>query len=122
MPEDRSGHLPAVQGVAEVMALHLDGKLVDILGIEVVPNVVVAGSIIASEIAGQGRKNPSGGEGQESAVRNGVHAAAEIVVNRALDAVREALGGRQLKAVVVAVGTGGELGYRARTGDRPACI
>ena len=84
--------------------------------VEVVPDVVVARAVIASQISGQRRKNPSGGKRQESAVRDGIHATAEVVVKRALQTVGEALRGRELKAVVMTVCAGGELRHRRKSG------
>ena len=47
MPKHGSRHLPAVQRVAKKMILDLDQKLIDILSVEIVPDVVVAGTIVA---------------------------------------------------------------------------
>jgi len=48
MPKHGSRHLPAVQRVAERTILDLARKLIDILSIEIVPDVVVAGTVVAS--------------------------------------------------------------------------
>ena len=118
MPEHRPGHLPAVQCVANLMTLHFDRKLINVLSVEIVPDVVVAGSVIAIKISRQWRQNSSGGKRQESAVRDRIHAAAEIIVNRPLKTACQALHGRQLKAVIVTVCAGGELHHVREPGIR----
>ena len=94
------------------MAAHLDRQFVHILRVEIVPNVVVAGAVIAAQVSGQRGENPSGGELQEPAVGDFVQAMAPGVIDLPLQAVPHALHGRELKAVVVAVGAGRELRHR----------
>jgi len=59
MPENRPCQLPAVQRVTELPTPHLDGQLIDILRIEVVPDVVVARAIIAGQVSGERRNEPA---------------------------------------------------------------
>src|ERR1700677_4599044 len=83
--------------------------MIYVLAIEVVPDIVIARTVVAGEFSGQRRKNPPGGELQEPTVRDGVHATAEGVIDLSLQAVCESFHGRELKTVVVTVGTGREL-------------
>ncbi len=94
---------------------NFDRQLIDILRVEIVPDVVIARTVIAGQLSRQRRKNPSGGELKESAVRDRIHAAAPGVVDLPLQAVAQALHGGQLQAVVVAVRAGGELRHRAES-------
>ncbi len=71
-----------------------DRQLINVLGGEVVPHVVVAGTVLAAKLARQRRENGSGGEWQESAVRDRVHAVAPRVVGLDLNAVPQPLVGR----------------------------
>ena len=45
---------------------HSDWQLIDVLRIEIVPDVVVARPVVAGQFSRQGRENSSGGELQES--------------------------------------------------------
>src|ERR1017187_712027 len=94
------------------MILYFDRQHIYILPIEVVPDVVVARAVIAAEVSRQWREDASGGELQEPAVRDGVEAMAPGVVDLTLQAVTHAFHGRQLQAVVVAVGSGRKLRHR----------
>jgi hypothetical protein len=80
-----------------------------------VPDVVVARAVIPSQLIGQRGKDCSGGELEQPAIRDFIHAAAERVVELALKAVSEPLHGGELKAVVEAAGAGGELRDRAKS-------
>src|SRR5579863_7978243 len=91
------------------MIPHLHRQLIDVLAIEIVPDVIVARTVVAGEFSGQGGKNSSSGKLQESAVRDRIHTTAEGVIDLSLQAVSEAFCGRHLKAVVVTVCTGREL-------------
>src|SRR5664279_1659451 len=91
------------------MISHFDWQLVHILPIEVVPDVVIAGTVIATEVSRERGEDPSRGELQEPAVRDGVEAMAPGVVDLPLQAVPHAFHGRQLKPVIVAVGAGRKL-------------
>src|SRR5271165_6796208 len=73
------------------------------------PDVVIAGAIVAGQFSGERRENSPGGELQESSVRDCVHAAAPGVIELALQTVTETLYGGELQAVVVTVFAGGEL-------------
>src|ERR1700687_454708 len=87
MPEEGSRDLPAVESVGKVVAVELEGKLIDILSAEIVADVVVAGTIVAHQFARERSENPTSGELQEAAVGDGVHAAAEGVVELTHEAV-----------------------------------
>src|SRR5208283_1901226 len=93
------------------MILHLDRQLVHVLPSEVMTDVVIAGTVIATEVSRQRRENPSGRKLQEPAVRDGVETVAPCVIDLPLQAVPHAFHGRELKPVVVAVGAGRKLGY-----------
>ncbi len=54
MPKHGSRHLPAVQCIAKKPVLDLDRQLIDILRIEIVPDVVVAGTVVASQVSREG--------------------------------------------------------------------
>src|ERR1035441_4998885 len=107
MPKRCSGDLPAVQRVAQRMTAHSNRQLIHILRIEIVPDVVVARTIIAGQVSRKRRENPSRGKRQESSVRDRIHATAPGVVDLSLQAMAESLHRGQLKTVVVAVRTGG---------------
>ena len=68
MPEHGAGDLPSVQRSGQDAIPEFDRQLINVLGCEVVPHVVVAGTVLAAKLARQRRKNGSGGEWQESAV------------------------------------------------------
>ena len=59
-PEERSGNLPAFEEL-------LRGR-VDVAGGEIVADVVIAGTAVAGEVAGDGRKDSAVGERKKSAV------------------------------------------------------
>ena len=115
MPEHGPRNLPAVQRITQRMVVDFDRQHIDILPIEVVPDVVIAWAVITTEVSRQGRENASGGELQEPAVRDGIEAMAPGVVNLSLEAVTHAFHGRQLQAVVVAVGSGRKLRHRGES-------
>src|SRR5271166_2282848 len=79
------------------------------------PHVVIARPVVASQVARQGRKNPSSRELQKSSIRDSVHAAAPGVVDLPLQAMSQSLRGGYLKAVIVAVLAGGKLCHRAES-------
>src|SRR5208282_673076 len=93
----------------------MGGQLIDILGVEVVPDVVVARSVIASKPSRKGSKNSSGRKLKEPAVRDFIHATAERVIDLSLQPVAKALHGSQLEAVVVAVRARGKLSHSAKS-------
>src|SRR3984893_8820305 len=95
---------------------NLDRQLIHILRIEIVPDVVVARTIVAGQLSWQRGKNPSRRELEESSVRHCIHATAPGVVDLSLQTVAEPLHRGQLKAVVVTVRAGGELGHSAESG------
>src|SRR5271168_2049498 len=107
MPKRCSRDLPAVQRVAQRMPSHSYRQLIHILRVEVVPDVVVARTVIAGQISRQRRKNPSRRERQEPSVRDRIHTTAPGVVDLSLQAMAQSLHRGQLKTVVVAVRTGG---------------
>src|SRR5580704_18577000 len=107
MPKHGSRNLPSIERVANSMTAHSNRQLIHILSVEIVPDVVVARTIIAGQISRQRRKNPSRREGKESSVRDRIHATAPGVVDLSLQAMAESLHCGQLKAVVVAVRAGG---------------
>ena len=115
MPKHGSGNLPAIERVAQSMIAHFDRQLIHILRIEIVPDVIVARTVVAGQFSRQRRKNSSRGERKESSVRDRIHAAAPGVVDLPLQAMAEPLHRGQLKAVVVAVRAGGELRHRAES-------
>ena len=115
MPENGSRRLPSVQRLGQHAIPELDGQLINVLGCEVVPHIVVAGTVLAAQIAWQRRENGPRCEWQESAVRNRVQAVAPSVIRLHLDAMRHPLVGRYLQTVVVAVGAGAQL----RDGPEP---
>src|SRR5271154_6267691 len=109
MQKHGSRHLPAVQCVGKKPILYLERELIDILRIEIVADVVVARTVVARQISRKGREDASCGELQESAVRDGVHAAAPGVVDLSHQAVPQAFHSGQLQPVVVTVSAGGKL-------------
>src|SRR5208282_6028340 len=115
VPKRCSGYLPAVQRVAQRMTPHSNRQLIHILRVEIVPDVIVARTIIAGQISRQRRKNPSRGKRKESSVRDRIHATTPGVVELPLQAMAEALHRGQLKTVVVTVRAGGELRNRAES-------
>jgi hypothetical protein len=50
VPEHGSGNLPAVEHVRELVIPNVDGQLIHILRVEVVPDVVVARTVIAGQL------------------------------------------------------------------------
>src|SRR5271168_1883731 len=109
MPKHGSRHLPAVQRVSKNAVLDLERELIDILRIEIAPDVVVARTVVARQISRKGREDSSCGELQESAVRDGVHATAPGVIDLSHQAVPHAFHSGQLQPVVVTVSAGGKL-------------
>src|SRR5208282_2277129 len=101
--------LPAVERVAQRMTAHPDRQLIDILRVEIVSDVIVAGTIIAGQVSRQRRENPSRGKRKEPSVRDRIHATAPSVVDLSLQAMAEPFHCGQLKTVVVAVRAGGKL-------------
>ena len=97
------------------MTAHFDRQLIHILRVEIVPDVIVARTIIAGQVSRQRRENPSCGKRKEPSVRDRIHATAPGVVDLPLQTMSEALHRGQLKAVVVAVRAGGELRHRAES-------
>src|SRR5271170_8377766 len=116
MPKHGPRNLPTIERVAQTMTAHSNRQLIHILCIEIVPDVVVARTIIAGQISRQRRKNPSRRERKESSVRDRIHATAPGVVELSLQAMAEPLHRGQLKAVVVTVLASGELCDRAESG------
>ena len=110
-----AGNLPAINRTSKNRIANFPGKLVHIVGREVVSNVVIARAVVARQIAGKRRENSAGGKFEEAAVGDGVHAAAEGVVHLSGEAVAEALLRGDLEAVVVAVRAGRELGDGAES-------
>src|SRR5208283_5773312 len=109
VPERCSGNLPAVERVTQGMTAHSDRQLINILRVEIVPDVVVTRPMIASQVSRQRRENPSGGKRKEPSVRDRIQATAPSVVNLSLQALAEPFHRGQLKTVVVAVRAGGKL-------------
>src|SRR5208282_3628956 len=68
VPKCRARELPAVERDSEFAVLNFQRQFVNVLTIQVVPDVVVTRSVVASEPSGQGRENSSCGELEESAV------------------------------------------------------
>ena len=97
------------------MTAHSDGQLIHILRVEIVPDVIVARTVIAGQFSRQRRENASRGKRKESSVRNRIHATAPGVVDLSLQAMAEAFHRGQLKTVIVAVRAGGELRHRAKS-------
>ena len=106
VPERCSRNLPAVERVAQRMTAHFDRQLINVLRVEIVPDVIVARAIVAGQVSRQRRENPSRGKRKESSVRDRIHATAPGVIDLPLQAVSQALHRGQLKAVVVAVRAG----------------
>src|ERR1019366_86843 len=73
----------------------------------------VARTVIAGQLSGQRRKNPSRRELKESYVRNRAHAAAPSVVELSLYILTQELHRGELKAVVMTPLPSSELGHRA---------
>src|ERR1700683_5201143 len=107
MPKHSSRNLPSIERIAHSTTAHSNRQLIHILRVEIVPDVVVARTIIAGQISRQRRKNPSRRERKESSVRDRIHATAPGVVNLSLQSMAESLHRGQLKTVVVAARTGG---------------
>src|SRR5271170_2383124 len=107
MPKHGPRNLPTIERVAQTMTAHSNRQLIHILCVEIVPDVVVARTIIVGQISQQRRKNPSRRERKEASVRDRIHAMAPGVVDLALQSMAEPLHRGQLKTVVVAVRTGG---------------
>src|SRR5579862_2970168 len=103
VPEHGSGNLPAVEHVGQLVIPNVDGQLIHILRVEVVPDVIVAGTVIAGQLSWQRRKNPSRRKLKESSVRNRIHTAAPRVVELSLQTVPQALHRGELKAVVMTI-------------------
>ena len=88
----RSGNLPSVQRVPQSRWFRtLIGSCIHVLSVEIVPDVVIARAIVASQISRAAAKNRSGGKLEESAIGNRVHAAAPGVIDLPLQTVAEAL-------------------------------
>src|SRR5271166_1656497 len=115
MPKHGSGDLPAVERRCQQAILKVNWQLIHILRVEIVPDVIVARTVIAGQLSGQRRKNPSRGELKESSVRNRIHAAAPRVVELSLQTVPQALHRSKLKAVVMTVLPSGKLSHRAES-------
>ena len=113
VPEHGPGNLPAIQRLRQLVIPNVDGQLIHILRVEVVPDVIVARTIIAGQLSRQRRKNSSRRELKESSIRNCIHAAAPRVVELSLKTVPQALHRGELKAVVMTVLACGELGHCA---------
>src|SRR5208283_5989844 len=97
------------------MTSHFDRQLINILRVEIVPDVIVAWTIVAGQVSRQRRENPSCGKRKESSVRDRIHATAPGVVELPLQTMSEALHRGQLKTVVMAICAGGELSHRAES-------
>src|ERR1022692_1911344 len=80
VPEHGPGNLPAVKHVGQLVVPNVDGQLIHILRVQIVPDVIVARTVIAGQLSGQRRENSSRRELQESSVRNRIHTAAPRVV------------------------------------------
>src|SRR5271155_2520459 len=91
------------------MTAHSDRQLINILRVEIVPDVIVAWAIIAGQASRQRRQNPSCRKRKESSVRDCIHATTPVVVDLSLQTMSEALHRGQLKPVIVAVRAGREL-------------
>jgi len=63
------------------------GQLIHILRVEIVPDVVVARTIIVGQISGERRKNPSRREGQEPSVLTATGNSVEQIIE-AYDMIR----------------------------------
>src|ERR1700690_3867379 len=113
MPKHRSGDLPTVECLGQLAIPKADRQLIHILGIQTVPDVIVAGTVIAGQLSRKRRKNPSCRKLKESSIRYRIHAAAPRVVELSLQTVPQALHRRELKTVVMTVLAGGELGHGA---------
>ena len=94
---------------------NFDRQLIHILRIEIVPDVIVARTVIAGQFSRQRGKNPSRRELKESSVRDCIHATAPGVVDLSLQTMAEPLHRGQLKTVVVTVLASGELGDRGKS-------
>ena len=101
---------------------NLPRELVHIIGGEIVANVVIAWPTVARQIAGNRRQNAVRGKLQKTSVRDRIDAMAPCVVDLELHPVTEPLLGRQLKAVVMAVGARAELSHRAEARIRRRAI
>src|SRR5208283_3025903 len=91
------------------MTAHFELQLINILRVEIVPDVIVARPIIAGQVSRQRRENPSCRKRKEPSVRDRIHATAPSVVDLSLQAMAEPFHRGQLKTVVVAVRAGGKL-------------
>src|ERR1700686_2684384 len=115
VPKHGPGNLPAVEHVRQLVIPNVEGQLIHILRVEIVPDVIVARTVIAGQLSRQRRKNPSRRELKESSVRNRVHAAAPRVVELSLQTVPQALHRGELKAVIMTVLPGSELSHGAES-------
>src|SRR5208283_3943940 len=115
VPERCSRNLPAVERVTQEMTAHFERQLINILRVEIVPDVIVARTIIAGQVSRQRRENPSRGKRKEPSVRDRIHATAPGVVDLSLQAMAEPLHRGQLKTVVMTVRAGGELRHCAES-------
>src|SRR4029077_12018015 len=115
MPKNGSGNLPTVECPRQLLIPNFDRQLIQILPIEIVPDVVVAWAVIAGEFSRQRGKDPSRGKLKESPVRNCTHAAAPGVFDLSLQTMSEPLCRLQLKSVVVTVLASGKLRHRAES-------
>jgi hypothetical protein len=51
VPEDRARDLPTVECVAQPLILDFEGQLINILRRQIVPDVVIAGAVIACQFS-----------------------------------------------------------------------
>jgi len=68
MPKHGARALPSVQRSRQQVISELDRQLINVLRREVLPHVVVAGAVLAAELARQWGKNGAGGEWEEPTV------------------------------------------------------
>src|SRR5271156_4054434 len=114
MPKRGPRNLPAVQRIGKPAPPYFNRKLVNVLGSEIVTDVIIAWAVISSQFARKRRKHRACSELEKSSVRDFVHALTEGVVDLTLQTVPELLRGRELKTVVMAAGAGGKLRHRTK--------
>src|SRR5271154_4979849 len=100
--------------MAKNPVLDFDRQLINVLSVEIVANVVVAGTVVPCQVSRKGGKDAPGRKLQESAIGDGVHAPTPCVVDLPHQAVADSLRGGHLQPVVMAARTSGKLRNRPK--------
>src|SRR5271169_4776814 len=92
--------------------------MVNVLSIKIVPDVVVAGTIVPCQVCWERRENSSRRKLQESAVGDGVHATAPGVVQLSHKSASKMLHRGNLQPVVMTIRSCGKLRHGGKPGIR----